>query len=330
MYTALADPSYVNATIKYDSLDSNSGRSAFLSVEFIQLFSWHVSMNNDITLKRNLTVTEAFMGTNIAVDIERTIIDESCEVQVCSICKGSKCVQAKSKDFFDPILIQTIIAPCPACVGLGIVTYNGCNTFKIVKEHINVAFPRGCRPGYEMVLKSSGNAYFQDNNFLMGDLRVIIQSVENDNFIVNKDHVSLTLLLTPHEAVNGFIYETLYISDEILRVERTNKITIPGSEIRLQGLGLPLFSAANISTVNLQREHRDDLIIHFELEEDIDDENDEINENQITPSGSGILELNSQEIFDNIIEKMNKKRENRVLRNMLLFLMKQNAPTTSY
>ena len=133
MYTALADPSYVNATIKYDSLDSNPGRSAFLSVEFIQLFSWHVSMNNDITLKRNLTVTEAFMGTNIAVDIERTIIDESCEVQVCSICKGSKCVQAKSKDFFDPILIQTIIAPCPACVGLGLVTYNGCNTFKIVK-----------------------------------------------------------------------------------------------------------------------------------------------------------------------------------------------------
>ena len=140
MYTALADPSYVNATIKYDSLDGNAGRSAFLSVEFIQLFSWHVSMNNDITLKRNLTVTEAFLGTNIAVDIERTIFDESCEVQVCSVCKGSKFVQAKSKDFFDPILIQTIIAPCPACVGLGIVTYNGCNTFKIVKEHINVPF----------------------------------------------------------------------------------------------------------------------------------------------------------------------------------------------
>ena len=73
-----------------------------------------------------------------------------------------------------------------------------------------------------MVLKSSGNAYFQDNNFLMGDLRVIIQSVENDNFIVKKDHVSLTLLLTPHEAVNGFIYETFVESFD--KVEGTNKL----------------------------------------------------------------------------------------------------------
>ena len=375
-HTAMAEMSYVNTTVTYSIRDAETihtphtaHRSALLSVELIKLFTWHMSLSHDITLKRNLTVTDSFLGKDVHVDVERVITDDSCEIKMCGMCGGLKYVQGKSGNSGnsgrDSVLSQIVTTPCPLCVGLGIVTMDGCAPFRTSRERINVIFPRGSRPGHEVVYKALGNAYYHNNQFLIGDLKVVIEAIENDNFVVLSDHVSLTLTLSPSEAVNGFIFETLYISDEILRVERKDKVTIPGSSIRLKGLGLPLLSAANVTNEKLLPEHRDDLVIHFELEEEregeYDDDSYENNENndnddndsidnvkengtnksrrnnygntnnrnsegtiEISPSGTDDLVLSSQEYFDNIVERNDRRRDDRALRNMLLFLTKQH------
>lgn len=346
----------VNTTITYDSeKPSKSSSTALLNIELTRLFNWHILSAENIDLKRNLTLNEAFYGKVIEIEYERVIENKSCEVFTCTLCKGSKFIlKSKNVDSGSPFE-QKVIVPCPDCMGLGIETRNNCSPLMLTQENIEVSFPPGCRPGHFVTTKLFGNTYYRNNMFNIGDLKLIIEFIEKDDFIVEKDHVSLTLTLTPDQALNGFTSEIPYM-DQTLRVERINKVTfflfflfnstqevyttisitkqihyqsnhvysfiknqvtLPGSSIRLQGLGFPIVTDG-VNPIGSSSVLRDDLVIQFELEEEGEDTNE-----VISPLSGETLLLDGQSVVDEMMEKMDNKRKDRVWRNMLLFLAKQ-------
>lgn len=307
----------VNTTISYDSIKTNTDpKTALLSIEVTKLFNWHVLSAENIELKRNLTLNEAFYGKVVNVEYERVIENKACEVFTCALCKGAKFVLKDKSIHQGSSLEQKIIAPCPDCMGLGIGTRNNCSPLMLMQETIDISFPPGCRPGHFVTTKLSGNTYYRNNIFNIGDLKLIIEFIEKDNFIVEKDHVSLTLTLTPDQALNGFITEVPYM-DQILRVERINKVTLPSSSIRLQGLGFPIVTDG-VNPIGSSSVLRDDLVIQFELEVEGED-----NDEMISPLSGETLLLDGQSAVDEMLLKMDSKRKDHVLRNMLLFLAKQ-------
>jgi hypothetical protein len=52
--------------------------------------------------------------------------------------------------------------------------------------------------------------------------------------------------------------------DQILRVERVNKVTLPSSSIRLEGLGFPII-IDGVNPIGVSSPVRDDLVVQFEL-----------------------------------------------------------------
>jgi hypothetical protein len=307
----------VNTTITYDSVRPDRvSKSALLSIELTKLFNWHVLSAENIELKRNLTITEAFYGKVVNIEYERVIENKGCEVFTCGLCKGAKFVLQNKVGHPGSSLEQKVIAPCPDCIGLGIKARNNCSPLMLIQETIDVSFPPGCRPGHFVTTKLSGNTYYRNNMFNIGDLKLLIEFIEKDNFTVEKDHVSLTLTLTPDQALNGFITEVPYM-DQMLRVERVNKVTLPSSSIRLEGLGFPII-IDGVNPIGLSSLVRDDLVIQFELEGEGED-NDEV----ISPVAGETLLLDGQSVVDEMLLKIDNKRKDRVLRNMLLFLAKQ-------
>lgn len=56
---------------------------------------------------------------------------------------------------------------------------------------------------------------------------------------VNDDKIEIDVEMTAHQALNGFELEMPYINEKTLKISRKNKITFPGSNSTVPGLGLP-------------------------------------------------------------------------------------------
>ena len=301
-----------NATITYDTQtdgetvvldlddDEHQEPSPSVSMQMVRSFMWgSQDTPKDATLKHSLTITEGFYGAvHTVTPAKRVVRDLGCPVLKCPLCGGTTQV---ARDATDPEMKTAISSPCPKCRALGVITEN-CQPFtEVPTEPVAVTFPPGLRPGHEVRLPGLGNPCFQDGDFSVGDLVVTVESVGSDEgYNVTKDGVLLTVMMTPDEALNGFVYEKAYVSDdEFLRIDRRGKVTVPGSTVRLTNLGFPVkvpaddalkhnstssnsdSEATSLTLVAEDEEEgsgadnappRDDLVIKFELEDEAADE----------------------------------------------------------
>ena len=67
-------------------------------------------------------------------------------------------------------------------------------------------------------------------------------------------------------------------------------------------------------------------MILFELEDESEDSGSDYH---ITPDTGENLDLNSQEMFDRVFDDVNNRREDKAMRNMLLFLTQQRKKEPS-
>ena len=238
-----------NASITYRSNEDEGPttllggeRSPSITLEFLKAFQWgSTDVEPDAKLQQALTIKEAFLGTEVFVQPTKTVIrDKTCAVQKCPVCDGTTQV---IKEVPDSHIIKTsIVSPCPRCRALGVVTQD-CQPFREVpSEPVAVSFPSGARPGHEIKLPGLGNPCFRDGDFTVGDLVVTVASVgKEQGYDVNSNGVTLTVTMTPDEALNGFIFEKEYVTDdEYLRIDRRGKVTVPGSTVRLEEMGFPI------------------------------------------------------------------------------------------
>ena len=90
-----------------------------------------------------------------------------------------------------------------------------------------------------------------------GDLTVVTEGINSNKFQVSQDGVFMTIYITPVEALVGFLREEQLFDEHWIRIDRRGKLTLPGKQIRLTGLGWPM--------VNGGLQKRNDLLIRFEL-----------------------------------------------------------------
>lgn len=217
-----------------------------------------------------------------------------------------------------------------------------CNPFKEVPvEPVSIKFPPGTRPGHQITLPGLGNPCFREVDFAVGDLVLTVSTVGKDEgYDVTGDGVTLTVTMTPDEALDGFVYEKSYITDdEFIRIDRRGKVTIPGSTVHIKEMGFPIKNATATSTTSNTTSvsaaagnetipspasmARDDLVIKFELEEESpEDKGEDTFPSTETVSPAGMLLLDSQEAIDAFITRSERKKKNRMGRDLLLLLRK--------
>lgn len=114
-------------------------------------------------------------------------------------------------------------------------------------------------PGNTRIVPQKGNDLydFSTKQVKTDDLTVFTEGINTNKFQVLLDGVLMTIYITPVEALAGFLREEKLFDEHRIRIDRRGKLTLPGNQIRLNGLGWPIFNGG------LQK--RNDLLIRFEL-----------------------------------------------------------------
>jgi DnaJ-class molecular chaperone len=231
-----------------------------------QLFSVSTPDTN-IEAIANMTLQHSFEGVSVTEHVTRTILNKACESVVCPVCKGTG-VQLNLFENHAHSVKKTLSSPCPECFGLGYCGLNQCSLYHTYHDTIQIVLPVGFLPGHKYAVSKKGNEVLSaDHKVITGDFIFTVDQIFTGNYTLTKSgDVELKVLVTPVEAFEGFLLEDNYPSGEnrIIRVDRTNKITVPGSTCRIKHVGIPLVS--NI-TEHLPDSNstRGDLLIRFEL-----------------------------------------------------------------
>lgn len=124
--------------------------------------------------------------------------------------------------------------PCPVCQGTG-MSAETCENFVERLEGVKHFIPPGARPGHRIVFHQQGNDIYSRDRVERGDFVIAIASVKTGDFEVQQNAVLYKLGITALEAINGFDRNVNYIDDQIISVNRTGKITLPGEFVTLKG-----------------------------------------------------------------------------------------------
>jgi len=171
-------------------------------------------------------------------------------------------------------------------------------------------------PGYVDAIKGKGNYVYKNGANILGDLKLTVKHVGDGEWItVTRDLLQVRVLATPLDLVRGFFLQTELMPGHVLTVNRTSRVTLPGSSIRLPGAGLPVLPARvdDASGETL----RNDLLIKFDF----------VAEDKECPGGDGgNIVIDSQE---SLIAFTECKARNRIIRNMFSLMSKQEQEATS-
>jgi DnaJ-class molecular chaperone len=169
--------------------------------------------------------------------------------------------------------------PCPYCLGAGVGS-RICNAiFRQIQETTSIRLePRHVRPGHVHQVKGKGHELYRNTELILGDLLLHVDSVGTGNFSVSENgDIEIRVQLSAWQALYGFTMSTpvplisrynktlstrevekeevsamaAKANSTVMRIDRSEKTTLPGSTIRVGGRGLPPTGS---------------LIVNFELE----------------------------------------------------------------
>lgn len=255
-------------------------------------------------------------------------LNPECPIAPCKVCFGIGKVSAQNTG---PLLTQQLTSPCPACSGLG-YDLKSCKLLTTEQKVVTVALPPGSRSGYKVVLPGEGHEVIENMAKTVGDLEVTVSSVDSGNFKIFDDRMELHIVMSVEEALNGFVYEEPYFEDVTLRIDRSDKLTIPDSRITLSGLGLRKINNSEHSNSTGTVIGRDDLIVVFELEpEELEDDvagkpidiDLDAEEEAVILDGSPTV-IKSQEDLNEYLEKQKAASDLKFGRRFLTLLSKFN------
>ena len=86
---------------------------------------------------------------------------------------------------------------------------------------------------------------------------VVAEGINTDKFQISENGVAMNIHMSPIEALGGFMREEQLFDGQWIRVDRRGKLTLPGKEILLLGLGWP--------AINDESHSRKNILVRFEL-----------------------------------------------------------------
>lgn len=200
----------------------------------------------DLRVKAKLSLKDIALGVEKKIKIKKDVVCSVCHGKcttesdgrsTCSVCHGTGTVYTVSNTIFGAMQTQTtcsncrgrgevITKPCSHCSGKGIEKGEETVTFKI---------PAGVEDGMQLSLSEKGNAAPMGGR--NGDLLILIEEVEDPNFIRNGNDIIYNLLIPISTAIKGGAVEVPTIEGKAkLKIEPG---TQPGNILRMRSKGLP-------------------------------------------------------------------------------------------
>lgn len=226
--------------------DAQHITSSFVSTHtFGDLSRMQIIKNNhwifheqDIQYDLDITVTEAYHGCVKEVSYQRLIPDYSCEIVNCAYCKSKGIINTKTvskKRSFE----QHLQSPCPVCLGRLKAGKDGCKYYQDKVENVQFIIPSGARLGYQVKFSQLGNAMLDHSTagnftFTTGDLILTVGAVTDptkSGLNMTMDGLEIDIIMKPIEALEGFTRKYNYFDGKVINIDKTNKTTLPGSEI---------------------------------------------------------------------------------------------------
>ena len=198
----------------------------------------------DLRLKVKLTLAEVATGVTKKFKVKKSVTcthchgsgSESGKTAQCMQCKGTGVVYKSINSMFGRMQTQS---PCPACGGSGETIQDKCRECGgtgVVngEEIVEVKIPAGVQDG--MILNISGKGHAGMNNGVPGNIQVLIEVEESDDFVRDGQDLRCELVLDLPTAVLGGTAEVPTLDGKV-------KIKIdPGTQngkiMRLRGKGL--------------------------------------------------------------------------------------------
>ncbi|ALO14698.1 molecular chaperone DnaJ [Salinivirga cyanobacteriivorans] len=204
-----------------------------------------VNKGSNIRIRVKLTLQEMVNGVEKKVKVKKYTECKTCSgsgakngaFSTCNTCNGSGRVTRVSNTFLGQM--QTTGA-CPTCGGEGKIIKEKCTSCYgegIVKDEevISIKIPAGVTEGMQLNVNGKGNAARRGG--IPGDLMVVIEEEENEDFIRDGNDLIYNLYISMPDAILG-------TTAEIPTVESKVKIKIdPGTQsgkiLRLRNKGIP-------------------------------------------------------------------------------------------
>ena len=210
------------------------------TLSFKRAFRWAADMKEDIELKWNGTLRDAYEGAVVDMTIERRLVDEQCSLAACSHCAESK--GQVEKEVHQQHLIYNVSYPCPVCLGMGVVTSHSCNPYRYVQEEVQVNLPAGIRPGFSTTLNSLGNdSIGKGGRRTLGNLVVTVHKLksEDEDIELTSTGLQYTMKLLPSKALRGFDTTITLFDKYSVGINRTDTVTLPDEIMYVENYGFP-------------------------------------------------------------------------------------------
>jgi molecular chaperone DnaJ len=207
----------------------------------------------DMRIRVKLTLEEIAKGVEKKLKVPRKVQVDGVRYGNCSTCKGTGQITKIANTILGRMQTATT---CTTCGGAGQTLLNkpsGADANGMIKkeETVSVKIPAGVEEG--MQLKVSGKGNQAPANGISGDLLVVIEELEHENFVRENQHLHYDLYISFSEAALG-ISKDINLLEGKVRIKLDSGIQ-SGKTLRLRNKGLP----------SLNRYGNGDLLVHLNV-----------------------------------------------------------------
>ena len=191
---------------------------------------------SDLRIRVTLSLEEIINGVEKKIKVKRKIQAPGLQFTTCSNCKGTGQVTRVANTILGRM--QTA-SPCPKCQGSGQIISNrpsGSDAQGMIQEEetVSIKIPSGVEDGMQLKVSGKGNA--APVNGISGDLLVLIQEKQDENFVREGNHLHYDLYISIAEAALGISKEIALIDGKV-RIKLESGIQ-SGKTLRLKNKGI--------------------------------------------------------------------------------------------
>ena len=191
---------------------------------------------SDLRIRVTLSLEEIINGVEKKIKVKRKIQAPGLQYTTCSNCKGTGQVTRVANTILGRM--QTA-SPCPKCQGSGQIISNrpsGSDAQGMIQEEetVSIKIPSGVEDGMQLKVSGKGNA--APVNGISGDLLVLIQEKQDENFVREGNHLHYDLYISIAEAALGISKEIALIDGKV-RIKLESGIQ-SGKTLRLKNKGI--------------------------------------------------------------------------------------------
>lgn len=213
-----------------------------------------VSKGSNLRIRVKLTLEEIINGVDKKIKVKRKILSPDSKFSSCSTCNGSGQVSRITNTILGRMQSTSV---CPTCNGAGqsiLSRGSGTDSNGMLNsdETVSIKIPAGVEEGMQLKVSGKGNDSINPSG-IPGDLLVLIEETQSENFTRDGKHLHYDLYISIPEATLG-VSKDIHLIDGKVRIKLDPGIQ-SGKTLRLRNKGIP----------DLNGYSRGDLLVHVNI-----------------------------------------------------------------